>query len=246
MHLINPLLLCLGTLTACITAAPQTDNPKANDRAFRNSTRGSPYPFPDRGPDRVVDVVATTSSLTPAATILANYASAPYKFNADSHRNLAVYYGKTDLSQSQNLTSQCADPNIDIVILGFVTEILGLGGYPVLALNNTLGELCEPPNASMLDKGATGLKRCEALQQGMTDCQAMGKKVFISVGGANGDLAFSGAAEAERAAQMMWDLFGGGDGESAPLRPFGSATVDGFDIGTFHLLPIPNHRQSTY
>ena len=166
---------------------------------------------------------APPSSPTPAAS--------PLSFSATSHQNLAVYYGKTDLSVTTDLTTICQDPSIDIVILGFLLNILGPGGLPTMALNNTNGELCEGPNASMLSAGGTNMRRCEKLEQGIKDCQAAGRKIFISVGGAKGTQFFSSQAEAETAATVLWDLFGHGTGLNKSLRPFGeSTTVDGFDI----------------
>jgi chitinase len=154
-----------------------------------------------------------------------------YTFSADTHRNLAVYFGKTDLSLRANLTAQCADPNVDIVILGFLLNVLGPGNLPTMAINNTAGEMCEPPNASMLAAGGTGLKRCANLQGHIVGCQSLGKKVFISIGGAKGTQTFKSRAEAENAATVLWDMFGSGTGLNVSLRPFGeSVTVDGFDI----------------
>lgn len=200
-------LLCLSALTGPVHAAFQPQLPGRQLVRYENVS---------------VSSQETTKS-----------ASSSYTFDAESHRNLAVYYGKTALSldANQNLTAQCADPNIDIVILGFLLNVLGPGNLPTMAINNTAGEMCEDPNASMLAAGGTGLKRCATLQSHISNCQSIGKKVFISVGGAKGTQTFSSQAEAEQAAGVLWDLFGSGDGLNASLRPFGeSLTVDGFDI----------------
>jgi chitinase len=60
---------------------------------------------------------------------------------------------------------------------------------------------------------------CSFLASDIKSCQAKGKKVTISLGGADG----SGTADAAFADQI-WDLFLGG---SSSNRPFGDAVLDG-------------------
>lgn len=55
-------------------------------------------------------------------------------------------------------------------------------------------------------------------------CQAAGKIVTISLGGASGAATFSSDAQAETFADTIWNLFLGGSNSS---RPFGSAVLDG-------------------
>ncbi|KAH8904131.1 glycoside hydrolase [Coniochaeta sp. PMI_546] len=212
MHLkVIQFLLCLSIVTGSVGAVLQ---PRARGAHGQLARYGN----------------ATVSSSSKAT---GNSASSTYTFDAQSHRNVAVYYGKTALSldSSQNLTAQCADPNVDIVILGFLLNVLGPGNLPTMAINNTAGEMCEDPNATMLAAGATGLKRCATLQSHIQNCQGLGKKVFISVGGAKGTQTFASKAQAEQAAGVLWDLFGSGNGLDAGLRPFGAGlTLDGFDI----------------
>ncbi|KAB5528000.1 glycoside hydrolase superfamily [Coniochaeta sp. 2T2.1] len=203
------LLLSLTTLTSSVLAAARQPYQR-----YRNSS-----------------IESTISSKAKSSKSKAKVET--YTFVANTHRNLAVYYGKTSesLGAGQNLTSQCADPNIDIVILGFLLDILGPGDLPTMGINNTSGEMCELPNASMLAAGGTGLRRCASLQSQILTCQGLGKKVFISVGGAKGTQTFTSQAQAEQAATVLWDLFGSGTGQNLSLRPFGeSVTVDGFDI----------------
>lgn len=59
-------------------------------------------------------------------------------------------------------------------------------------------------------------------------CQKAGKVVLLSLGGAIGTYGFSSASQATTFATTVWNLFGGG---SSSTRPFGSAVVDGFDLG---------------
>jgi chitinase len=58
-------------------------------------------------------------------------------------------------------------------------------------------------------------------------CQAAGKKVLISIGGATGSAGFQSDDDGKKAAQAAWDVFLGGNG---PIRPFVNATLDGVDL----------------
>lgn len=50
----------------------------------------------------------------------------------------------------------------------------------------------------------------------------------MSLGGAIGSYGFSSTSQAQGFAETVWDLFGAGNSST---RPFGSAIVDGFDLG---------------
>lgn len=83
---------------------------------------------------------------------------------------------------------------------------------------------------------APGLLSCPELAGNVTECQRRyGKKVLLSVGGADGNIMFESEEEAKGFADVLWGLFGpmGGEGVSVDvgLRPFGEVEVDGFDVG---------------
>ena len=59
-------------------------------------------------------------------------------------------------------------------------------------------------------------------------CQAAGKIVLLSLGGSVGTYGFSSSSQATTFATTLWNLFGGG---SSSTRPFGTAVIDGFDLG---------------
>lgn len=82
----------------------------------------------------------------------------------------------------------------------------------------------------MTAAGATGLLSCPTMEADIKTCQSLGKKVLLSLGGAVSTTAFSSDGQASDFATTLWDLFGGGNGESADMRPFGSAVLDGFDV----------------
>jgi len=58
-------------------------------------------------------------------------------------------------------------------------------------------------------------------------CQAAGKKILLSLGGAAGSYGFTSDSQAESFADELWNLFGGG---SSSARPFGDVIIDGFDL----------------
>lgn len=55
-------------------------------------------------------------------------------------------------------------------------------------------------------------------------CQAKGKIVTISMGGAGGSVGFSSDSQGQAFADTVWNTFLGG---SSSTRPFGDAVLDG-------------------
>lgn len=123
----------------------------------------------------------------------------------------------------------CQESNVDIVILAFLTTFFGPGGYPTL----NLGAACTGPSAAHTAKGATGLLSCPTVAQQITTCQGLGKKVLLSLGGADATTALSSTSQAGTFATQLWNLFGAGTGESSDMKPFGTVKIDGFDLGTY-------------
>lgn len=61
-------------------------------------------------------------------------------------------------------------------------------------------------------------------------CQAAGKTILLSIGGATySEGGFTSTTAATAGAQLIWETFGP-DSNSSALRPFGDAVVDGFDF----------------
>lgn len=58
-------------------------------------------------------------------------------------------------------------------------------------------------------------------------CQARGKLITLSLGGADASTSFESDSQAEDFAQQIWDLFLGGQSDT---RPFGDAVLDGIDV----------------
>jgi chitinase len=73
-----------------------------------------------------------------------------------------------------------------------------------------------PPMRDLPDDIATGVGAC----------QAAGKRVLLSIGGATGSAGFASDADGQQSAQAVWDIFLGGQ---SSIRPFAGATLDGID-----------------
>lgn len=70
----------------------------------------------------------------------------------------------------------------------------------------------------------TSLIKCRGLAADIKACQAKGKLITLSLGGAVGNTSFTGDKQAKAFAGTVWDLFLGG---SSDTRPFGNAVLDG-------------------
>ena len=225
---------------------PSQSSPSASATFITSSVNASSIvPISSAPAQSIASPAPVSSSPAPASTSVSAIPSpAPGpsnpptgsggSFNAKSANNVAVYYGQSGATGQVTLSQMCQDSNVDIVILAFVSDFFGAGGYPTL----NLGAACTGTNSAMSAKGATGLISCPTMAQQITSCQSQGKKVLVSLGGAIGSSAFSGTQQADQFATKLWNLFGGGSGESADMRPFGDAKVDGFDLGKN---PSPSH-----
>ncbi|KAM0706728.1 hypothetical protein Q7P35_006058 [Cladosporium inversicolor] len=172
-----------------------------------------------------------SSALNSTATVTSMVESvvptvSPYLFDAESEDNVAVYYGTTPATKQGGLASLCNNPNVDIVILSFVFSFFDANGYPSIEF----GPGCSGQTSSQADV-APGLKDCSALAPEIATCQALDKKVILSLGGNNSNTSFTSDTQATELASTLWDLFGAGGGLDADLRPFGTyIVVDGFDV----------------
>lgn len=171
----------------------------------------------------------TGASSVKGAPDLAPYAipsNSSTNFDAASSENVAVYYGQSPATENVTLDQVCQDKNVDIVILAFLKTSIGPGGYPTVDFGGACGG---DPSAAANASNATGLPSCPELARNIITCQSLGKKVLLSLGGANGTMNFTSDAQAITFAWTIWNLFGGGD-TTSDLRPLGPVKVDGFDI----------------
>jgi len=147
-------------------------------------------------------------------------------YDPTCNSNLVAYWGQNSFGASnpndpagwqQNLGSYCDDDTVDTFVIAFVDQFQGPGGLPVMDLANT----CSVINGNTLFPG-TGLLDCSFLAADIQKCQAKGKTVTISLGGATG-----GGTPSAAFADTIWNTFLGGTSET---RPFGDAVLDGVDL----------------
>ena len=218
--------------TAAATSTVDTSTPDASTGAMASAepssidVMSSPTAPPQSNKSSEM-VTSSLSSSLPSAT------SSASSFDPMSSSNVAVYYGQTDQTSNVPLTTICADPNVDIVVLAFVTTFytpFPTGNYPTL----NMGSHCWAASSAQVSAGATGLIDCvsDGFAGLVRDCQTMyGKKVFLSLGGAiaYSDTRIPNDTMANSLADTLWDLFLGGSGLES-IRPFGDVVLDGIDI----------------
>ncbi|TIA05645.1 glycoside hydrolase [Aureobasidium pullulans] len=173
---------------------------------------------------RLLCALALTSwaSASPAALPhqLTYRDSGNYQFNPTS-RNLAVYYGKAQNTDSPSLYDLCTNSNVDMIVMGFVRQLNGPTALPSFGFTR----YCKTP-ATVTDKTRVS---CPDMAANITFCQNMGKKVLISLGGSVSNLTLDSVSDAHEAASILWNVFGAGANSTA-LRPFGNVAIDGFDF----------------
>ncbi|KAI0447858.1 glycoside hydrolase superfamily [Xylaria telfairii] len=135
-------------------------------------------------------------------------------YNSTIPSNLAVYWGQNSVggtNSQRSLIQVCRDdPDVDIILLAFLTS------------------------AANIDGGLNFANSYRPTQEEINECQSKHHKILLlSLGGAVTDNTWSFAthAEAMNAANRIWAAFGpasmGGQGTA---RPFGLSSVNGFDL----------------
>ncbi|KAL7941985.1 hypothetical protein V8C42DRAFT_164867 [Trichoderma barbatum] len=160
-----------------------------------------------------------------AAGLLATAAiAAPTVERRAAGGKLVVYWGAED--DSTTLANVCADSSYDIVNLAFLSHFFAAGGYPRLSLS-TLGG----PSSAQRAAGATDLQDGTPLVSAIKTCQANGKLVILSMGGATSFSAVSlnSDSQGQQLADTVWNLFLGGTSNPS-IRPFGTVKLDGVDL----------------
>lgn len=105
--------------------------------------------------------------------------------------------------------------------LAFLDVAFDTGGLPSLDFANICNMGINPVFPG------TALPDCSFLASDIQECQAKGKIVTLSIGGADGVVGFVSNSQAKEFADTIWDLFLGG---SSSTRPLGSAILDGIDL----------------
>ncbi|KAI1319912.1 Chitinase 1 [Mortierella claussenii] len=140
-------------------------------------------------------------------------------FNALSKTNVVNYWGQNSVSSTggteTDLINYCQDGTVDVFALAFVSSIQN--GAPILNLANHCWD--QFPGTSLL--------RCPKIGQDIKACQAKGKAIVLSIGGASGSYSLPDAASGRAFADQIWNIFLGG---SSSTRPFGDAILDGVNL----------------
>ena len=146
-------------------------------------------------------------TLAVSATFLAQSALAA------ASNNVALYWGQNGYGGQQSLAHYCESSSEDYVVVSF------LNSFPD-PTNINLSNMCG-------NTFPDGTLHCSNVAADIKTCQAAGKKIILSLGGAIGNYGFSSVTDAENFATTLWNKFGGG---SDAERPFDDAVVDGFDF----------------
>ncbi|KAL5523339.1 CHT2_1 [Sanghuangporus sanghuang] len=172
-----------------------------------------------------------------------------FAFDISRNDNLVLYWGQnsygathSDVANFQKrLGFYCTSDSVtDTFPVAFLTTAFGEGGLPSIDLAN----ICNPNDNATFP--GSELPRCSALASDIQTCQAAGKIVTLSIGGATGAVTLTSDSQAETFADNIWNIFLGG---SSSTRPFGSAVLDGIDLdieggGTTNYVAFVNRIRS--
>ncbi|KAF9080181.1 Chitinase 1 [Mortierella sp. AD031] len=140
-------------------------------------------------------------------------------FNPLSSTNVVNYWGQNSVSSTGgsegDLVTYCQDDTVDVFVIAFVSQIVN--GAPILNLANHCGNTF--PGSRLLN--------CPKVGQDIKACQAKGKALVLSIGGASGSYSIDDPAAGTAFAEQIWDIFLGGN---SATRPFGDAILDGVDL----------------
>ncbi|KAL2001298.1 hypothetical protein VTN02DRAFT_1940 [Thermoascus thermophilus] len=173
--------------------------------------------------------MAPSKNFLSLAAMLAVTQGAHAVFDTSSSGNVAVYWGQNSYMQSngslaqQRLSYYCDNTDIDVFQLAFLTVINGVGGAPQIDFANQ-GDRCST-------FPGTALRNCPEIGEDIKACQSKGKTIILSIGGATySEGGFSSEDAAVAGAHLVWETFGPPKAGSSAHRPFGDASVDGFDF----------------
>ncbi|GAP83374.1 putative chitin recognition protein [Rosellinia necatrix] len=168
-------------------------------------------------------------------------------FDITSKNNVAVYYGQGP--NQKRLTTYCADPTIDIIILSFVHLFPEqANGHPGINFGNQCSaeSYAGPGFKGVKDPSKDALLKCPNLQQDLYTCrQTSDKKILLSLGGATSEYNVNGATNGTSFANQLWGMFGPRQDAWTSLnkpRPFdytnttsGNLTINEFSVDGYDL-----------
>lgn len=89
----------------------------------------------------------------------------------------------------------------------------------------------QPPKLNLAGHCEPSHGGCQNLANYIKECQKMGIKVMLSIGGATNTYALSSAEDAKHVADHLWNHYLGGKSSN---RPLGDAVLDGIDFDIEH------------
>lgn len=134
-------------------------------------------------------------------------------FKVQGKGDIVTYWGQ-NVGEGK-LIDTCKSGLYKIVNIAFLSSF-GNSQQPKL---NLAGH-CEPSNGG-----------CKSLSNYIKQCQKMGIKVMLSIGGATPTYSLSSPHDAKHLADHLWNHYLGGNG---PNRPLGDAVLDGIDFDIEH------------
>nr|KMM66208.1 endochitinase 2 [Coccidioides posadasii RMSCC 3488] len=149
--------------------------------------------------------------------------------NPYAKSNLAVYWGQ---GAGQNRLSYfCEKTSFDIIVVGFINVFpdQGPAGWP----GSNFGNQCA--DSYYYTKNGTKTKLldgCYQIKEDLPKCKALGKTILLSLGGGAVHDFYEVKSEesALNFADFLWGAFGPLTPDWTGPRPFGEASVDGFDF----------------
>ncbi|OTA94089.1 glycoside hydrolase family 18 protein [Hypoxylon sp. CO27-5] len=144
-----------------------------------------------------------------------------------------------------SLSTYCADPDIDVIILSFVNLFPAqANGFPGVNFGNQCGgnTYAGPGYNNINDASNNHLIQCPNLQRDLSTCrQTNDKKILLSLGGTTAEYQLTGATDGTDFANLLWGLFGPRTTawvNAGNPRPFDynnvGFSVDGFDLDIEH------------
>ncbi|KAL2010511.1 hypothetical protein VTN00DRAFT_6318 [Thermoascus crustaceus] len=162
------------------------------------------------------------------------FSSLTAALDVQSKTNVAVYYGQG--ANQKRLSHFCEETSLDIINIGFVNIFpdQSLTGWP----GSNFGNQCDGLTFTIGGLTSGLLSGCHQLEEDIPKCQAAGKIVMLSLGGAYPmDQEIKSEESALAFADFLWGAFGpkidDWIGVNGP-RPFGDVVVDGFDFDIEH------------
>ncbi|KXT05133.1 hypothetical protein AC578_7549 [Pseudocercospora eumusae] len=188
-----------------------------------------------------------TASAIFAASLIA---SASAVFNPSAKTNVVTYWGQGP--NQKRLVETCKNDAIDVVSIGFVNQFPDNTGndYPGTNFGSACyGDVYTLPNG----QNSSLLKTCPNIGPDVTTCQqTYGKKIFLSIGGGYPTTYYlKNDTTARTFADFLWKAWGPVQSGYTGPRPWGNASVDGFDFDIeSYISPAPagntNYQTSGY